>query len=83
MKIADKVINICKGDIDLKSDVLTLIFEEVTKKDKNDTVNLALKSLWQTILSKVFTNLTGKKLKDVIVWLNEQINRVKDAIVKA
>ena len=83
LKITDKVINICKGDIELKSDVLTLIFEEVTKKDKNDTVNLAVKSLWQTILSNVFTNLTGEKLKNVIVWLSEQINRVKDAIVQA
>lgn len=55
----------------------------MTKKDKNDTVNLAVKSLWQTILSNVFTNLTGEKLKNVIVWLSEQINRVKDAIVQA
>lgn len=61
---------------------MTLLFDEVTQvKITNDTVHLAIKSLWQTVVTNVFTNLTSKNFETIIEWLNKQISNVKELIM--
>lgn len=78
LKIADKIINICQGDVQLNNEFLTVIFKEITKKSKNGTVNLAVQNLWQSLTKNVFSNYAGKDFKNINIWIFDRISNFKD-----
>ena len=78
LKITDKIINIWKGDILLNDDFLSIIFTEVTQKNKSGTVHLAVQNLWQSLINNVFVNYSGKEINNITKWISIQISYLKD-----
>jgi hypothetical protein len=78
LKITDKIVNICQGDVQLTNEFLTVIFQEITNVGKSGTVHLAVQNLWQTLTHNAFRYYSGKDIKNVCLWIFERLNMVKE-----
>lgn len=84
IKIAEKIITICQGDLFLTKQVLEFFINTVGSNGKplppisqnqsNEAVMSAIKNLWSSIRTKVFTNYSQRGLKILIEWLVDKMS---------
>ena len=75
IKIAEKIITICQGDLLLSKASLDSLLQQVTQKSQgNDNLQISLKNLWQNVRAKVFANYSLKGMKGLIEWLVEKMH---------
>jgi hypothetical protein len=77
IKIAEKIITICQGDLVLNKTALDSFLSQITSsKSSSDQSQTATRNLWQSIRSKVFTNYSQKGLKILINWLVDKMSMI-------
>lgn len=80
IKIAEKIITICQGDLILSKQALEYFLTTTvsTKNQNNDQQNFtqALRNLWSSIRTKVFTNYSQRGLRTLIDWLVEKMSLI-------
>ena len=80
VKIADKIITICQGDLILSPAFLTSVLNEQTST--SEQLATSVQSLWQTIRTKVCPNCSLKSKKQFISWLFEGIVGLAEQIAE-
>ena len=83
LKITDKIINICQGDIRLNNEFLTTIFDEITKKGQSCTLHLAVQNLWQSLIKNVFSHYGRMDMRGISTWVQERIKLFRDKTEEA
>jgi len=66
VKIAEKIISICQGDLILPKAFLETL---LGARAQPEPLGPALKNLWQSIRQRVFTNYSAKGLRTLIEWV--------------
>lgn len=75
IKIAEKIITICQGDLVLTKSSLEFFLHAVSAKSSGDTAySTNLRNLWASIRTKVFANYSQKGLKMLIDWLVDKMS---------
>jgi hypothetical protein len=70
-------VSICEGDIKLTNHFISSIYEEITRKDKNnEQVHYAITNLWQSIKTKVFINYSPKHLQSISSWITTELIKI-------
>jgi len=91
LKFADKIVNICRGDIELSAPFLssivnTLLAFESGKGDQTsaaneETVSQACHNLWQSIRQLMVTSDFSKRGNKVITrWLAKELNLLAEQL---
>lgn len=71
IKIAEKIISICQGDLILNKKCLDSLLSFASLQNI-ESLGQAGASLWQSIRTKIMCNYSHKGMKDVIEWIAEQ-----------
>ena len=71
IKIAEKIISICQGDLILNKKCLDSLLSFASIHNI-ESLGQAGASLWQSIRTKIMCNYSHKGMKDVIEWIAEQ-----------
>ena len=72
IKIAEKIISICQGDLILSKGSLDALLS-FSSLQNIESLGQVGASLWQNIRTKIMWNYSHKGMKDVIEWIAEQL----------
>lgn len=82
IKIAEKIITICQGDLVLSKSSLEYFLQTVSQKQQANSSNdqqlfyTNLRNLWSSIRTKVFANYSQKGMKSLIDWLVDKMSLI-------
>lgn len=76
IKIADKIVAICQGDLLLPPHFLTAVVKE--QRSSNEHIAASAQDLWNTIKTKLCPNCSPKCKKQIVGWLIENLIEVAE-----
>ena len=80
IKIAEKIITICQGDLVLSKSSLEYFLQTVSQKQQaanaEQLFHTNLRNLWSSIRTKVFANYSQKGMKSLIDWLVDKMSLI-------
>ena len=80
LRIAEKIVTICQGDLILNPIFLTGIMNE--QNSQNEQLASAAQTLWQALRAKIFPNCSPKSKKQIIDWLYEGLVGLAEAMAR-
>lgn len=69
IRLLEKIINICEGDLDFSNSLLYSVLNLV----HNDEVSESAAGLWETIKNKILANYLGLRLENLVTWMKEML----------
>lgn len=69
IRLLEKIINICEGDLDFSNSLLFSISGLVHNEDLADSAV----GLWETVREKILSNYLGNRLEILVTWLTEML----------
>ena len=85
VKIAEKIITICQGDLVMSSSLLDTLVkaqsalshkQRLEASNATELLRSQMKNLWASIRTKVFTNYSMKGFKQLIEWLVKKMSQL-------
>ena len=85
-KIAEKIITICQGDLNISAHLLTSLADASSSNKpplpidgSSNQAHASMKNLWNSIKQKVFPNYSTKGYRKLIEWINFKLNHLLTA----
>lgn len=69
IRLLEKIINICEGDLDFSNSLLYSILGLIHNEEVAETANV----LWETIKNKILANYLGTRLEGLVRWMTEML----------
>ncbi|OMJ85008.1 hypothetical protein SteCoe_13786 [Stentor coeruleus] len=69
IRLLDKIVNICEGDLDFSNSLLYCIMGLL----HNDEVSESASGLWETIKTKILAKYLGPRLENLVRWMAEML----------
>lgn len=69
IRLLEKIINICEGDLDFSNSLLYSILGLIHNEEVAETAGV----LWETIKNKILANYLGSRLEGLVRWINEML----------
>ncbi|CAI2383303.1 unnamed protein product [Moneuplotes crassus] len=78
LKMGDKVIERCQGDVPFKLEFVDMVFDKVWNRDSS-ALGLAIREFWSKMVRQVFGRYGDKRMKQVGDWIMQRIKKCKEA----
>ena len=84
-KIAEKIITICQGDLNMSPTLLNSLIDTFSSQKapvaslsdpSSAQAHAAMKNLWNSIKQKVFPNYSTKGYRKLVEWISNKMNRL-------
>ena len=69
IRLLEKIINICEGDLDFSNSLLYSIMGLIHNEEVAETAE----SLWDSIKNKILSNYLGPRLEGLVRWMTEML----------